>query len=222
MQLAQSRDCAKVAQSMDCPCKSVDTCFAQLNPWMAQIHALRSTLTLQTKLGTTTQKLSYYRQKLKKLVAKEEWVEKQRAHEELLDSLANKLDKFSDKLATRRAKKLEKLQHPGAKSNLPRKDHIERTHKLTNKDKLPNKKREGKKKRLPSGYRDDRTEERRAQRHNTYQNKDRKERSSRAALNKTTPSIYPPAQATPIHPSPHHTNQTPAWPHPLMMPQLTP
>ena len=151
-------------------------------------------LKLQTKLGTTTQKWSYYRQKLKKLVAKEEWVEKQRAHEELLDSLANKLDKFSDKLATRRAKKLEKLQHPGAKSNLPRKDHIERTHKLTNKDKLPNKKREGKKKRLPSGYRDDRTEERRAQRHNTYQSKDRKERSSRAA---------------------HDTDQTPAWPHPL-------
>ena len=77
-------------------------------------------LKLQTKVSTTTQKLSY-RQKLKKLVAKEDWIEKQRAHEELLDSLTNKLDKFSEKLDIRRAKKLEKLQYQGAKSNLPRK-----------------------------------------------------------------------------------------------------
>ena len=34
-------------------------------------------LKLQIKLGTTTQKLSYYRQKIKKLVAKEEWEAKQ-------------------------------------------------------------------------------------------------------------------------------------------------
>ena len=62
-------------------------------------------LTLHSKLGTTTQKLSHCKQQLKKLVAKEEWVKKQQAHEELLDSLTNKLDKFSNKLATRRAKK---------------------------------------------------------------------------------------------------------------------
>ena len=58
-------------------------------------------LELQIKLGATTQKLSHYREKLKKLVAKEEWVEKERAHEELLDSLENKLDKFSHKLNSR-------------------------------------------------------------------------------------------------------------------------
>ena len=171
-------------------------------------------LKLQTKLGTTTQKLSHYRQKLKPLVEKEEWVQKQRAHEELIDSLTNKLDKFSDKLDTRRAKKLEKLQHPGAKFNLPRKDHIEKTYNRTNKGKLPNQKGEGEKQRQSSGSRDNRTEERRAQRHNTYQTKDRKERLSRAALNKTTPSTYPPAQATPINPPKHPTNQIPAWPHP--------
>ena len=106
---------------------------------------------LQTKLGMTTQKLSYYRQKLKQLVEQEEWVQKQRAHEELIDSLTNKLDKFSDKLDTRRAKKLEKLQHPGAKFNLPRKDHIEKTYNRTNKGKLPKKKREGEKQRKSSG-----------------------------------------------------------------------
>ena len=61
-------------------------------------------LKLQTKLGTTTQKLSYHRQKLKQLVEQEEWIQKQRAHEELIDSLTNKLDIFSDKLDTRRAK----------------------------------------------------------------------------------------------------------------------
>ena len=45
---------------------------------------------------------------------------------------------------------------------------------------------------------------------------------SRAALNKTAPSIYPPAQATPTYPLPHHTNQTPGWPYPRMMSQMTP
>ena len=101
-------------------------------------------------------------------------------------------------------------------------NHIERTHNLTNKGKLPSKKQEGEKQRQSSGYRDDRTEEWRAQRHNTYQTKDRKERLSRGALNKTAPSIYPPAQAIPINPQPHQTNQIPIWPHPLMMPQMTP
>ena len=76
-------------------------------------------LKVQVKLGTTTQKLSYYRQKLKNLVTKEEWVIKQQAHEGLLNSLTNKLDKFSDRLEIRRAKKLEKLQNPGAKPKLP-------------------------------------------------------------------------------------------------------
>ena len=76
-------------------------------------------LKLQTKLSTATQKLSYYRQKLKKLVAKEDWIEKQRAHEELLDSLTNKLDKFSEKLDIRRAKTLEKLQYPGVNPIFP-------------------------------------------------------------------------------------------------------
>ena len=179
-------------------------------------------LKLQVKLGTTTEKLSYYRQKLKNLVAKEEWAKKQHAHEELLDSLTNKLDKFSERLDIRRAKKLEKLLNPGAKPKLPRKNHIERTHKGTNKGKLPSKKREEKKPSLLSGYRDDRTEDRSAQRHNTYQTKDRKERLSRAAPNITTPSIQPPAQITPIHPSPHHTSQTPAWPHPLIKSQTPP
>ena len=115
---------------------------------------------------------------------------------------------------------MEILQHPGAKSNPPYKHHIERTHPEINKGKQPNKTREGKKQRLPSGHRDDRRDERRTQRHNTYQ--DRTERLSRAALNKTPPIMYPSQQTTPIYPSPYHTNQIPAWPHPLMMSQMTP
>ena len=117
---------------------------------------------------------------------------------------------------------MQKLQHPGAKSNPPYKHHIERTHNEINKGKQPNKTRERKKQRLPSGHRDNRKDERRAQRHNTYQPKDRKERLSRAALNETPPIMYPSQQTTPIYPSPYHTNQILAWAHPLMMAQMTP
>ena len=80
-------------------------------------------LKLQIKLGTTTQKLSHYREKLKKLVAKEEWVEKERAHEELLDSLENKLDKFSDKLDSRRAKKWRNYNIQELNPTFPEKPH---------------------------------------------------------------------------------------------------
>ena len=40
-------------------------------------------------------------QQLKKLVADEDWVDKQWADEEFRDSLANKQNKFSDKLANK-------------------------------------------------------------------------------------------------------------------------
>ena len=104
---------------------------------MKSLNKSKLVLTLQTKLSKTSQKLVHCRQQLKILVKKQEWVVKQRAHEELLHSLTNKLDKFSDKLATRRIKKLEKLQHPGAKPNPRYKDHIKRTHNEINKGNSP-------------------------------------------------------------------------------------
>ena len=58
-------------------------------------------------------------QQLKKLVVEEDWVEKQRADKKFRDSLTNKQDKFSDKLANELVNKLEKLQNPGVKSNPP-------------------------------------------------------------------------------------------------------
>ena len=62
------------------------------------------TLTLQTKLSHTSNKLSQTMQQFNKLVTEEEWVEKQQTHAEFEDSLANKQDKFSDKLMNKRAK----------------------------------------------------------------------------------------------------------------------
>ena len=84
--------------------KHIQVLASQLTLEAREHYYYQLVLTLQGKLGTTTLKLSYYRQQPKKLVAKEEWVVKERAHEELLDSLTNKM-KFSDKLAIRRAKK---------------------------------------------------------------------------------------------------------------------
>ena len=179
-------------------------------------------LTLQTKLGETSQKLLHCRQQLKKLVTEEEWVERQRADEELIDSLTHKLDKFFDKLAKRRARKLEKLQNPGAESNPSQEKRIKRTHNESNKGKKPNKAREGIKQRSPSGCRNDRRDEPRVQQRNTHQLKGGKERLPRASQNKTTPITYLPAQVTSIDPSPYYVNQIPAWPHPLMMSQMTP
>ena len=100
-------------------------------------------LQLQTKLSQTTQKLHNCRQQLKKLVSDEEWTDKQRADEEVIDSLTNKLDKFSDKLDNRRVRKLEKLQNPAADPNPPREKGTKRTHNDSNKGKKPNKVREG-------------------------------------------------------------------------------
>ena len=93
---------------------------------------------------------------LKTLVTEEEWVERQRADEESIDSPTNKLDKFSDKLANRQARKQEKLQNPGAESNPPCDKHIKRTHNESNKGKKPNNARKGIKQRSPSGCRNNR------------------------------------------------------------------
>ena len=81
----------------------------QLSPSQLTLDALENydkqlTLTLQTKLGQTSDKLSQSMQQLKNLVTEEEWEEKQQTHTEFKDSLTKKQDKFSDKLMNKRVK----------------------------------------------------------------------------------------------------------------------
>ena len=165
--------------------KHIQVLASQLTLEAMENHYFQLVLALQTKFGETSQKLLHCRQQLNKLVAEEEWVETQRADEESIDSLTNKLDKFSDKLANRRVRKLEKLQNPGAESNPPQEKHIKRTHNGSNEGKKPNKAREGKKTRSPPGCRNDRRDEQRVQRHSTHQLKGGKKRlPARTALKK--------------------------------------
>ena len=166
-------------------------------------------LKLQIKRSQIIQKLQKCRQ-LQKLVTKEEWTDKRRADEEAINTLANKLDKFSDKLDNRRGRKLEKLQNPAVESDPPREI---RTHNDNNKGKKPNKIREGRVHRSPPRYRNERRDEPREQRHNTHHSG--KERSRRAPRNNIAPSTYPLAQATSIYLSLYYVNPIPAWPHPL-------
>ena len=198
---------------------------AHANEAIEHIQMVASKLTLlklQTKLSQTTQKLQNCRQQLKKLVTDEEWTDKQRADEEVIDSLTNKLDKFSDKLDNRRVRKLEKLQNPAADPNPPREKRTKRTHNDSNKGNKPNKVREGRVHRSPPRYRNERRDEPRERQRNTHQSNSGKERSPRASRNNIAPITYPPAQATSTYPLPYYINPIPAWPHPPMLSQMTP
>ena len=74
--------------------KHIQVLASQLTLEAMENYYFQLVLTLQTKLGETSQKLLNCRQQLKKLVTEEEWVDKQQADEEAIDSLTNKLDSF--------------------------------------------------------------------------------------------------------------------------------
>ena len=99
------------------------------------------TLTLQPKLGQTSDKLSQAMQQLQNLITEEEWVEKQQTHTEFEYSLTNKQDKFSDKLTNKSAKRLEKLQNPGANPPPSRNLRNGRTRNTNNKGNKSHKKK---------------------------------------------------------------------------------
>ena len=107
--------------------KHIQSSASQLTLEAMENYYEQLTLTHETKLGQTSDKLSQCMQQLKKLVTEEEWMQKQQTHEEFKHSLTNKQDKFPDKLTNKRANKSEKLQNPGAKPHPPRKTHNERT-----------------------------------------------------------------------------------------------